>query len=339
MKNLNWIYFSIVIVLAGMLSSCSKEKEVPEILTDEVKDVTDVTTLCGGKLTSDGGSKIMTCGVCWSIDSTNLNIEKAEHTLDSVKNGFFTSTITNLTPDTKYYIKAYATNKIGTGYGRILSFVTTIYNNNIIFNPSIDYGNLIDQDGNSYKTVSIGSQVWMGENLKAITYNDGTPLSLGSGILGPEYYWYDNNPNLNKSTFGALYPPWVVNSGKLCPIGWHIPSNIEWSVLINFLGGELDAGGKLKETGTAHWHEPNEGATNETGFTALPAGTVDLYLKNFYNQGIWGTWWSSYFVKAVWAGSRLITYCTLFLKEKGKLAFLSYVDTGRNYYSVRCVKD
>lgn len=135
-----------------------------------------------------------------------------------------------------------------------------------------------DVIGNSYKTIKIGNQVWMAENLKTTKYNDGTAIpyvtngTTWSSLTTPAYCWYNNDFPTYGETYGALYNWYTVNTAKLCPSGWHVPNDAEWEVLTDYLGGESVAGGKLKETGTAHWNSPNTGATNETGFTALPGG-------------------------------------------------------------------
>jgi uncharacterized protein (TIGR02145 family) len=165
------------------------------------------------------------------------------------------------------------------------------------------FGSFTDtRDGETYKTVKIGTQVWMAENLKATKYNDGTAISLVTDIdewnanvwshLGtPAYCWYNNDASNYKSTYGALYTWDALNNGKLCPIGWHVPSDDEWTTLINYLGGPDEAGGKLKETDTTHWQNPNTDATNESGFTALPSGSrINL---GFNGIGYIGGWWSS----------------------------------------------
>jgi uncharacterized protein (TIGR02145 family) len=134
-----------------------------------------------------------------------------------------------------------------------------------------------DVDGNIYNTVTIGTQVWMAEDLKTTRYNDGTAIPYVEGDLewknlrSDAYCWF-NNDESNKTAYGALYNWYTTNTGKLCPVGWHVPSNSDWETLINYCGGWEVAGGKLKEAGTAHWEAPNIGATNEFGFTALPGG-------------------------------------------------------------------
>ena len=155
-----------------------------------------------------------------------------------------------------------------------------------------------DIDGNVYNTVTIGTQVWLKENLKTTKFNDGnsipniTDATAWASLTTPAYCWYNNDEPANKNTYGALYNWRTVNSGKLCPSGLHVPTDLEWTELTDYLGGENLAGGKLKETGTLHWNSPNTGATNETGFTALPGGNR-AYYRLFCGIGDFGFWWST----------------------------------------------
>ncbi|HOD55671.1 MAG TPA: fibrobacter succinogenes major paralogous domain-containing protein [Candidatus Cloacimonadota bacterium] len=134
-----------------------------------------------------------------------------------------------------------------------------------------------DIDGNVYKTVTIGYQVWMAENLKTTKLNDSTGIpyvtsdGIWAGLATSGYCYYDNSWG-NALIYGALYNWHTVNTGKLCPTGWHVPTNEEWTTLMTYLGGDTLIGGKLKETGTAFWLSPNRGATNETGFSARGGG-------------------------------------------------------------------
>ncbi|MEO7523919.1 MAG: fibrobacter succinogenes major paralogous domain-containing protein [Ferruginibacter sp.] len=137
---------------------------------------------------------------------------------------------------------------------------------------------ITDIDGNVYHTVTIGEQVWLVENLKTTKYNDGTDIpyivdaaEVWYGLNAPGYCWHNDDIS-NKNTVGALYNFYALNTGKLAPKGWHIPTDDEWTVLAEFLGGSSIAGGKMKEVGTEHWLEPNTGATNSSGFSALLAG-------------------------------------------------------------------
>jgi len=163
----------------------------------------------------------------------------------------------------------------------------------------ISYGNVTDSDGNSYLTYQIGSQTWMVENLKTTKFNDGTSIPLvsegatWSSITTPAYCWQNNNP-VRKVPYGALYNWYTVNTGKLCPEGWHIPTDSEWEELTGYLGGDQIAGAKLKEAGFMHWNGPNTGATNETYFWALPGGNrLDGPDAAFANLFKMGGWWSS----------------------------------------------
>lgn len=158
-----------------------------------------------------------------------------------------------------------------------------------------------DGDGNIYTSVAIGTQTWLVENLKTTKFNDGTSIqlvtdnSVWNSLTTPACCFYNNDEAANKSTFGALYNWYAVNNDKLCPKGWHVPSESEWTELVNFLGGESVAGGKLKTTGTIEagnglWHQPNVDATNETGFSALPGGLCG----SVFNDINWGgVWWTS----------------------------------------------
>lgn len=135
-----------------------------------------------------------------------------------------------------------------------------------------------DYEGNFYPVIKIGTQTWMAENLKSTRYNDGTVIPLVTDALAwtfintPGYCWNNNDKATYGDIYGALYNWYTVNTGKLCPGGWHVPSDGEWTFLTDYLGGIYNAGGKLKEAGTTHWLSPNTGATNQSGFTALPAG-------------------------------------------------------------------
>lgn len=193
-----------------------------------------------------------------------------------------------------------------------------------------------DGDGNVYATVTIGTQIWLLENLKTTRLNDGTKIPLVTDLSDWKdlttmgYCWYDNNEATYKGDYGALYNWYAAKNDKLCPKGWHVPSDLEWTTLTTFLGGEDLAGGKLKETGTTHWRAVNEGATNESGFTALPGGTRDYYNDFiFIREG--AIFWTSTEASSTDAVDRHFGYynATIF---KG--------DRPKNYgASVRCIKN
>jgi uncharacterized protein (TIGR02145 family) len=160
---------------------------------------------------------------------------------------------------------------------------------------------VIDYDGNVYNTVTIDTQVWMKENLKVSHYNNGDVIPLVTDSLlwgslgGGAYCYYKNDPITYSSTYGKLYNFYTgLDSRKLCPAGWHVPTNDEWLALATYLGGYYDysTGGKMKETGTTHWAPPNDGATNSSGFTGLPGG-FRRGDASFGWNGTNGLWWSS----------------------------------------------
>jgi uncharacterized protein (TIGR02145 family) len=179
------------------------------------------------------------------------------------------------------------------------------YSTVVVDNPkesksiTFDFVSCTDGDNNNYAVVKIGDYTWMAENLKTSKYKDGTSIpnptvnvdTPDSWMLANEGYCWYNNDSRYKDIYGGLYKLNSVKSGKLCPAGWHAPNNAEWANLTSFLGGLSEAGGKLKETGITHWADPNKGATNESGFTALPGGTRD-YGGKFEYLGIGGTYWS-----------------------------------------------
>ena len=159
---------------------------------------------------------------------------------------------------------------------------TPIQNSGIIFNTNLIYGKMTDIDGNVYKTITIGNQTWMAENLRVTKYRNGdlipniidtaTWSAAWSNLTTGAYCNYNNDPN-NSITYGRLYNWYVIKDPRnVAPLGWHIPSEDEWKQLSNFLGGDNVSGGKLKEISATHWYSPNEGASNSSGFTSLPSG-------------------------------------------------------------------
>lgn len=165
----------------------------------------------------------------------------------------------------------------------------------------------VDHDGNLYRGIRIGDQIWMSENLRTTKFRDGTDIPLVTdqaewlGLTTPAYCWYGNAAGNSYSavTCGALYNWYAVNTEKLCPAGWRVPTEEDWNDLITELGGPDVAGGKLKEAGTKHWMIPNL-ADNESGFGALPGGYRSILFENMGSQGYW---WSSTEIDANFAGA------------------------------------
>jgi uncharacterized protein (TIGR02145 family) len=310
---------------------------IPVMTTDSVTDITQNSAKSGGNVTSDGGSTITARGVCWSTGQ--IPTISDNKTKDGTGAGNFISSISDLSANTTYYIRAYATNSNGTGYGSSVSFTTL---------QSITYGSFTDpRDGNVYQTVIIGNQEWMAENLKYLPSVAGS--NTGSETT-PYYYVYGyegtnvNNAQAtaNYSTYGVLYNwPAAMNlqassntnpSGVqgVCPTGWHLPSDDEWTELTNYLDGTSVAGAKLKETGTTHWISPNTGATNETGFTALPGGgRGDDQVFGYYRS--YGYWWSATEKYTFSAWNRVMHHGTIIVYRSSPNKQVGF--------SVRCLKD
>lgn len=193
-----------------------------------------------------------------------------------------------------------------------------------------------DGDNNYYSVLEINTQLWMVENLKTTKLNDGTTLVPNvtedlawNALITPGYCWYDNDI-AHRDTYGALYNWHTINTGNLCPLGWHVPNDIEWTSLTTYLGGLSVAGGKLKESGMTHWTSFNIAATNESGFTALPGGIRD-YGGAFSSLHENGIWWSSTEVDEMKAWNRHL--------NSSHSAVNRGSDNKKYGLSVRCVKD
>jgi uncharacterized protein (TIGR02145 family) len=245
---------------------------IPTLTTTAISAVTLTSAASGGAITSNGNGTITTSGICWSATGTPSVADLTKTTNGSIT-GSFVSNLTGLTAGTAYHVRAYATNSAGTGYGSEIIFSTQIAD--------------ADAAPNHYNTVVIGSQVWMAENLKTVTYTGGAPITnitgdgawaLDSVAMTPAYCWYNDDIS-NKDSHGALYNFWAVNTGDLCPTGWHVPSDADFKVLESFLGvsnATIDAygwrginqGAQLKST--TGWDTPN--GTNTSGFNAVPGG-------------------------------------------------------------------
>jgi len=172
-----------------------------------------------------------------------------------------------------------------------------------VINDGIE-GTVTDIDGNEYRTITIGKQEWMAENLKTITYQDGTPIeypgednSSWENNTEGAYAWHYNNSD-NHDIYGVLYN-WnaVNNTSGLCPVDWHVPTDEEWQTLVDYLGGDDIAGGTMKSTRTdpdphPRYNSPNNGATNKSGFSGLPGG-LRRSNGSFRDTGFYGAWWAS----------------------------------------------
>lgn len=311
-------------LFSGMVSftySCKNKSQGIIITTTNVSAITQTTAVSGGNIRVNWGP-VKARGVCWAT-TTDPKVED-DHTSDGTETGSFVSILTGLQPGTDYYVRAYATSETDTIYGSNISFTTK------------DFETVTDIEGNVYKNILIGNQTWMAENLRTTRFNDGTAIPLvkdeaaWAGLSTAAYCWYKNEEDAFKPVYGALYNWYSVNTGKLCPSGWHVPGDDEWSSLTTLLGGENIAGGKLKEPGLTYWVEPNAGATNESGFSAFPGGFRYSDGK-FFDFGFSSYWWSSKDYSGSRAWFRFLYY------SDGNI--YRFNNDKKNGFSVRCLKD
>lgn len=320
---------------------------VPSLRTIPAFFVDENSAAAGGSIISNGGTEITVRGVCWSTHS-NPRIDD-NCSIDGAGSGSFESDMNDLEPFTVYFFRAYATNSLGTGYGEKYGF-KTLWDNSVIS----------DIDGNEYTTVQIGERIWMTENLRTVRYSDGNPIPyvetmeewMALGTDARAYCYYENG-DMAFETYGALYTWGAAMNGAesssevpsdvqgVCPSGWHLPSDAEWKELEMHLGmSELtakddgwrgwDEGGMMKQTGTSLWAEPNEMATNESGFAALPGGFRDADGTYGY-VGSFTSFWSTTGYDADGAWLRGL--------HAGRGEILRDVYPRKNGFSVRCIKD
>jgi uncharacterized protein (TIGR02145 family) len=290
---------------------------LPTLITNiDITTITSTNVSAIGIIASDGGSKLNAMGFCWST-TQHPTLENNYYLVRNFSTDPFYYKIGGLTPKTIYYVRAYATNSAGTGYGNELSFTT-----------GSDPLTISDIDGNVYNVVRIGTQLWMKENLKTTRYSDGSNVPYDTTFLRSDCYcWYDNDIK-NKDIYGALYKFEAVAAApkNICPTGWHVPVKEEWSALAIYLGD--GSGGKLKAT--TLWNEPNTGASNSSGFTALPGGFVRQGV--FSSLGINTSWWSQTFgpfMMTAWGCS--VSY--------NNSSFTMGFRPASDGYSVRCIRD
>jgi len=241
---------------------------IPNLTTIVATSITANSALSGGVVVNDGGLTISSRGVVWSINP-NPTIDLLTKTSDGNGLGTFSSNLTNLLPNTTYYLRAYATNTLGTGYGNEVNFSTP-----------------------DFSSVTICNQTWMTRNLDVSRFRNGDEIPYIPGAWNPTYsgpaWCYYNDDSTLGQTYGKLYNWYAITDPRgIAPLGWHIPDLSEWKKLIKCLdfnadtslsgvvGGQImsnTAGSKLKETETSHWLSQNIDATNTTGFSAIPAG-------------------------------------------------------------------
>ena len=291
---------------------------LPIVSTSNITDVTAGSALAGGVIQSDGGSESILGGICLSTQTTpTLNNSVVYNSSDTL--GSFTTVLgynfggVALNNNTTYYLRAFATNGVGTTYGSVLTFTTLSGGGGgtpaacgavDVHNPNLYYGTMLDQEGNIYKTIQIGTQKWMAENLKTSIYRNGNSIfniTLQNQVNTIDFgYWCNYNYDIQYDCpYGKLYNWYAVTDPRnLCPAGWHVPSAEEWNTLANFLDNNWlnsnTVGGKMKSSGSAqYWSFPNDAATNESGFSGLPSGRTYTFIEGlgFGGLGSGAYWW------------------------------------------------
>jgi uncharacterized protein (TIGR02145 family) len=322
-----------------IVSGCKKEDEAtkPLVSTLQVTDITFTTATCGGNISSDGGDAVTARGVVWGT-AENPTIDNCTGlTTDGEGTGNFTSLITELAPGNLFHVKAYATNAVGTVYGEEVTCKTD--------------STITDVDGNVYRVVKMGNQIWMAENLKTTKYNDGTAIPLVSdstewaNLSTPGNCWYNNDSAAYAQTYGALYNWYTVNTGKLCPGGWHVPSDEEWKQLEMYLGmsqEDADASGNAlrgtnegsKLAGNAVlWEDGNlvnDPEFGTSGFQAFPGGGRTGTI--FYQMNFSTVFWTA----AADSDSYFVYIRAIHRSDSHVGRLWAGKSSGR---SVRCVKD
>ncbi len=432
--------------------STAKDPDLPALTTSTISDITSYTAVSGGEISEQGSSEVLLRGVCWSL-SANPTIDD-EYTEDGAGTGTYTSSITGLYSGTTYYVRAYATNSYGIAYGNELSFTTlpgpstveigvlrskpglisldadiirdggaavtergfvwntspdpdltvnagystegqgsgpytgeisglsvntdyyirawatnsegTSYSEQLLFH-FWDYGTITDIDGNNYNTVTIGSQVWMAENLRVARYN--TAIPIAGGLSDAEWgsatdgayavYPHSNVDGLNSEeevleAYGALYNWHAVETGNLCPTGWRVPTDADWTQLEDHLANNYDTitggiylkscrqvdsplGGDCATTEHPRWNSHDQYGIDFFGFSGLPGG-LRYGSGSFYDFGVGAYWWSSTFDGSSPVGRRIYYATPTYGTNRWVFGATSLDDKERGY-SIRCIKE
>jgi uncharacterized protein (TIGR02145 family) len=290
---------------------------IPTVSTEMVSNISSTGVIMAGNVSASGSAPVTSRGVCYS---TSQNPALSGSCVASgTGTGSFTASLTGLTSGTTYYARAYATNNSGTAFGNQVNFTT-------LGTPPVT-----DIDGNVYQTVQIGTQVWMASNLRTTRYQDGSTIPVVSAdstwevLTSGAWVNYENNTG-NAIIYGNLYNWYVVNDSRnVCPVGWHVPYDGEWTVLSNYLGS--DAGSKMKQI--SGW-EDNGNGSNSSGFSALPGG-FRLRQGSFGAVGTYGYFWSSTEIDSNMALIRFLF--------SGNTILTRAINLKTNGLSVRCIRN
>jgi uncharacterized protein (TIGR02145 family) len=337
MKKFNQVWMLLLVILGAVIlftTGCKEDEDddnfAPNVMTAQVIKVTDNSASVEAEVITDGGAEVTIRGLCWctSPNPTTTN----NMTESGCGTGCFSCCMKDLSPNTTYYVRAYATNSEGTAYGNDIRFTT----------PPL----AVDIEGNKYHTVVIGGQIWMSENLRVIHYRNGAMIPViedNNEWVQTHHGAYSMALNRDEVFYNAHA---VFDDRGLAPVGWHVPTDAEWKILEgevdtrfkvgdaewdNELERGYDAGGNLKASEDYIWFPPNSGATNTSGFTAVPAGWRWGNTGELATGGGQASFWTS----------------TVFDEYKCWARCIFFDDTRvhRFYYamtyggSVRCVKD
>lgn len=339
----------------NVVSFTTLSPELPTVTTDNITDITLQTASVIGNVTNNGGTPLITRGVCWNTSQNPTIVDT--HLTNSGDTGSFTCNLSNLIANTRYYVRAYATNSVGTAYGNELTFLT-----NIDGQPCPDNATITDYDGNVYNTVQIGDQCWTKENMRTTHYANGNIIPMGNTTsVTTAYCYYPGNDINNVSTYGYLYNWYAATGGAIssdynligvkgvCPDGWHVPNQSEWFKLLEYVRSQsqYECGnhntsvynvakslastvGWSSATGTC-FPGDNPANNNATGFSVLPACGYNAY-NNIFNLGGYARFWS------VSQGLGSSNYNAKCIKIDNDDAAVTLYDDSKYFgYSVRCV--
>jgi uncharacterized protein (TIGR02145 family) len=295
MKKL--LIISGMIILISAFFSCDKKSasvRKPFVVT-AINNITQTTATFNAEVIDNGGEPVISSGVCWSL-TADPTIENSYATVNASA-GSYSGSINNLNPNTLYYFRAFATNSAGTGYGHTKAIQTLI--NKIEFNPELNYGSVKDIENNVYKTITIGTQTWMAENLRTTKYRNGD--------LTGSAWSYEDNDSIS-FLYGRVYNWYSVNDSRnLCPVGWHVPTHDEWTTLEEYLADNAYGYGEDRTmiaksiASTTGWYSDetagsignDQESNNSSGFTALPGGISGIGMEGFNFIGCGSYWWSA----------------------------------------------
>jgi Fibrobacter succinogenes major domain (Fib_succ_major). len=352
-KAKNKTILSCVIALSLFTACNSNSDLVPVISTGAITNVTQSSANGSGKLISNGSSAVTERGICWS-NLPNPTI-KGNYSIDSLGTTSFVCPIMLYSPSTTYYVRAYATNSSGTGYGENIQLTTPADSTmpNPLLNPALTYGSMTDIDGNVYKTITIGTQTWMAENLRVTKYRNGDIISnetdntkWASLKTGSQCTFNNGSEKNSIAKFGRLYNFYAVADARnIAPQGWHVASDAEWATLTNYINQHpgTSVSGAQALGAVSDWNESSVPGTvgcpdpdtytslnNSSGFCGLPIGIRGDYGVCDYVTK-YAAWWTANANDTNSAWFRSLSY---YSKEMSKNFY------NKSYgLSVRCIKD